>query len=66
MVFERGALEYLRGENVDLERETLVRLADEGELMMYRHTGYWRSMDTFKEAQELDAVWRERAPWKVW
>lgn len=66
MVFERGTLEYLNGENVDLERETLVRLADEGELMMYRHPGYWRSMDTFKEAQELDAVWRERAPWKVW
>jgi glucose-1-phosphate cytidylyltransferase len=41
-------------------------LATEGELMMYRHTGFWRSMDTFKEALELDATWRERAPWKMW
>jgi len=49
-----------------LERETLPRLASEGQLMMYRHTGFWRSMDTFKEAIELDAIWRESAPWKVW
>ena len=66
MLFERGVLDALKGENVDLERDTLARLAQQGELMMYRHTGFWRSMDTFKEAQELDAIWKERAPWKVW
>jgi glucose-1-phosphate cytidylyltransferase len=66
MVFQRRVLDYFRGDEVDLERDTLVRLAAEGELMMYRHRGFWRSMDTFKEAMELDAVWRERAPWKVW
>lgn len=66
MLFERGVLKYLQGIDVDLERDTLVRLAGDGELMMYRHTGFWRSMDTFKEARELDAIWRERQPWKVW
>lgn len=66
MVFERAALDYLQGDQVDLERDTLTRLAAEGELMMYQHTGFWRSMDTFKEAQELDVIWRKRAPWKVW
>ena len=66
MVFEREALEYLAGHDVDLEGETLVRLAAEGELMMYRHAGFWRSMDTSREAEALDAIWRERAPWKVW
>jgi glucose-1-phosphate cytidylyltransferase len=35
-------------------------------LMIYRHTGFWRSMDTFKEAVELDTVWHESAPWKTW
>ena len=66
MVFRREVLDRFRGENVDLEQETLVHLAVEGELMMYQHTGFWRSMDTFKEAMELDTIWRERAPWKVW
>jgi glucose-1-phosphate cytidylyltransferase len=67
MVFERGVLAYLSGgDNVHLEREALPRLAADGQLMMYRHTGFWRSMDTFKEALELDTVWHESAPWKTW
>jgi glucose-1-phosphate cytidylyltransferase len=67
LVFERDVLDYLGpGDDVDLERETLPRLAADGELMMYRHTGFWRSMDTFKDALALDTIWRESAPWKVW
>lgn len=67
MVFERDVLDCLAGgDDVHLERETLPRLAADGQLMMYRHTGFWRSMDTFKEALELDTLWRESAPWKVW
>jgi glucose-1-phosphate cytidylyltransferase len=66
MVFERKVLDYLAGENVHLEMEALPNLAKEGQLMMYRHTGYWRSMKTFKDALELDTIWREKAPWKVW
>lgn len=66
MVFERGGLAYLDGEDVDLEVEALPRMASDGQLMMYRHSGFWRSMDTFKEAQELDTIWRDSAPWKVW
>jgi glucose-1-phosphate cytidylyltransferase len=66
MVFERGVLDYLAGDNVHLEQEALPRLAADGQLMMYRHAGYWRSMKTFKDAMELDTVWRESAPWRVW
>jgi glucose-1-phosphate cytidylyltransferase len=67
MLFERKALDYLGdGDDVDLERETLPRLVADGQLMVYRHTGFWRKMDTYKEALELDAIWRESAPWKVW
>jgi len=66
MLFERGVIDYLAGDDVELEQDTLVRLANDNQLMMYRHTGFWRSMDTFKEAQELDTIWREHAPWKVW
>jgi len=66
MIFRRQVLDYLVGDDVDLERHTLVQLASENQLMMYRHPGFWRSMDTFKEAVELDQVWRQQAPWKVW
>jgi glucose-1-phosphate cytidylyltransferase len=67
MVFQRGVLSYLDdGDGVHLEAEVLPQLAASGELMMYRHTGYWRSMKTFKDAVELDRAWRQAAPWKVW
>jgi glucose-1-phosphate cytidylyltransferase len=66
MIFRRQVLDYFGGDEIDLERQALVRLAAEGQLMMYRHTGFWRSMDTFKEAVELDQIWRRQAPWKVW
>jgi len=67
MVFERGVLDYLaEGDNVHLEREILPRLVADGQLMMYRHTGFWRSMKTVKDALELDTAWYKSAPWKTW
>jgi glucose-1-phosphate cytidylyltransferase len=66
-VFERAVLDYLQGDNdVDLEREALGRLAADDQLMMYKHPGFWASMDTFKEAQTLNDLWEKGAPWKVW
>lgn len=66
-VFEREVLDYLRGDDtVDLEKETLARLAADGQLSMYGHPGFWASMDTFKEAQTLNDLWDKGAPWKVW
>jgi glucose-1-phosphate cytidylyltransferase len=67
MIFERGVLDYLDDDDsFQLEGDGFPRLVDDGQLMMYHHPGYWRSMKTFKDAQELEAVWRESAPWKVW
>ena len=67
-VFERGVFNYLRGDDtLDLERQVLPRLAADGQLMMYKHTGFWASMDTFKEAQALTELWESgQAPWQVW
>jgi glucose-1-phosphate cytidylyltransferase len=66
-VFERPVLAHLAGDDeVDLEKSTLARLAEADQLMMYRHTGFWASMDTFKEAQTLNELWENDAPWKVW
>lgn len=66
-VFEREIFDYLgEGDDVILEREPFGRLVADRQLAVYPHTGFWRAMDTFKDAQAMDAIWRESAPWKVW
>jgi glucose-1-phosphate cytidylyltransferase len=50
-----------------LERGPLERLAADGQLRAYRHTGFWECMDTYKDAVALNDLWAGgRAPWKVW
>ena len=49
------------------EREPIERLAREGELMAYRHTGFWSCMDTLKEKTMLEELWSSgEPPWKIW
>lgn len=64
-VFERRVFDYL-GEDSVLEKEPFEKLAAEGELMAYRHEGFWKCMDTFKDNVELNEIWDAGAPWKVW
>jgi glucose-1-phosphate cytidylyltransferase len=66
-VFEREVIDYL-GDDTDmiLERGPLRCLAMDGQLAVYEHAGFWRAMDTFKDAQEMSAVWETDAPWKTW
>jgi glucose-1-phosphate cytidylyltransferase len=64
--FEPGVFDYLADDSM-LEREPLERLAADGQLRAYRHTGFWDCMDTYKDAVLLDDLWSQgRAPWKVW
>jgi len=67
-VFNREALRYLHNDTTCvLEKEPLERLAREGELMAYRHDGFWQCMDTTRDMELLNRAWAERnAPWKVW
>jgi glucose-1-phosphate cytidylyltransferase len=66
-VFDRRVLGYLGGDDCILEREPLERLAAEGELMVYRHDGFFFAMDTYREFKMLNELWdRGEAPWKVW
>ena len=65
-VFDRRIFDYLE-EDTDLERECLVRLAEEGELMGFQHRGFWACMDTYKDNVDLNAAWAcGRAPWRIW
>jgi glucose-1-phosphate cytidylyltransferase len=62
-VFEPGVLDYL-ADDATLERRPLERLAAEGELHAYRHTGFWECMDTYKDAVALNDLWAAgAAPW---
>jgi len=67
MVFEREVLRYLIDDGTVLEREPLERLAADGQLMAYRHRGFWEPMDTERDRNNLMRLWDEgQAPWKMW
>lgn len=64
-VLEATVLDLIEDDDTHFESQTLVRLARNRELKAYRHESFWQCMDTLKEAQTLNALWREgRAPWK--
>jgi len=66
-VFQRGVAEYLDGDACVLEQEPLARLAADGQLMAFRHDGYWQSLDTIRDAELLREAWkRGDAPWARW
>jgi glucose-1-phosphate cytidylyltransferase len=66
-VFEPAVFGYLEGDETVLERGPLEALAAEGELMAYRHDGFWHPMDTLRDKQLLESLWAGcDPPWKVW
>lgn len=67
MVVDPAVFDYIAGDETVFEREPLERLADEGELMAYRHDGFWQCMDTLRDREKLEKLWASgNAPWKVW
>jgi glucose-1-phosphate cytidylyltransferase len=67
MVFNRRIFDYLGGEDCFLEQEPMERLAREGQLMGYRHDGFFFAMDTYREYKVLNDLWDSgKAPWKIW
>ena len=66
-VLEPGVFDYIEGDRTEWDRETLPRLARDGELMAYRHESFWHCMDTLKDKRDLQALWDGgAAPWQVW
>ncbi len=67
MVCQPEFIDYIEGGSTILERAPLERAARDGQLMAYKHTGFWQCMDTVREKEMLEKMWAEdRAPWKVW
>lgn len=67
MVCQPEFINYIEGDGTILEREPMERAAKDGQLMAYKHKGFWRCMDTAREKEELERLWAAgQAPWKVW
>ncbi|AXR65034.1 glucose-1-phosphate cytidylyltransferase [Leptospira mayottensis] len=65
-VFEPEVLNYIEDESMMLERAPLEKLAKLGQLMSFRHPGYWQCMDTLRDKQTLEELWlQNKAPWKL-
>lgn len=67
-VFNREILNYLTlDDSCDLEIGPLEKLAEEGQLMVYKHDGFWTCMDTIRDTDYLNNLWNNNsAKWKVW
>ncbi len=66
-VLEPEVINYITNDKTQFEKDPLERLAAEGQLMAYRHKGFWQCMDTIHEKNLLDNLWRSaQAPWKKW
>lgn len=65
-VLNPKALDYVDGDHTIWERDPVERLAQDRQLMGYRHYGFWSCMDTLKEKKMLDELWASgKAPWKT-
>ena len=66
-VLSPKVLDLIEGDATTWEQTPLERLAAEGELMAYRHDGFWLPMDTLRDKMVLQDLWdRNEAPWKLW
>lgn len=66
-VFEKDFLRYVLPQpSCVLEQDPLRNVARDQELMLYKHEGFWQCMDTIREHQKLENLWKTEPPWKVW
>jgi glucose-1-phosphate cytidylyltransferase len=66
-VLNSKALDYIEGDETIWERDPVERLAYDGQMMGFRHSGFWSCMDTLKEKNYLEGLWQSgKAPWKMW
>jgi glucose-1-phosphate cytidylyltransferase len=65
-VLEPGVFDYVDGDRTQWEKEPMERLAAAGELMAYRHEGFWQCMDTLRDKRSLEKLWESgSAPWRI-
>ncbi len=66
-VLEPGIFKYIKDDASIWERDSLEKLSSEGQMNAYKHSGFWKCMDTLRDKRELEQLWQtEKAPWKIW
>ena len=66
-ILSAGVLKYIADDNSIWEKEPLQNITADGELMAFRHTGFWQPMDTLRDKHTLEKLWKDGdAPWKIW
>lgn len=66
-VLEPEVLDYINSDNTVFEKEPLERLSETGNLVAFRHNGFWKPMDTLRDKRELEHMWNSgSAKWKLW
>jgi len=66
-VLEPNVIDYIEGDKTAWEREPMERLAAEGQLTAYKHSGFWYAVDTLRDKNYLEELWAKgNAPWKCW
>lgn len=67
MVCNPQIFNYIENDATIFEREPLEKIAQQGELLAYKHNGFWQCMDTLRDKEALEKYWESgNAPWKVW
>jgi len=66
-VLDPSAIDLIDGDQCIWEQQPLKTLASEGQLSAYHHRGFWQPMDTLRDKNQLEELWRsQQAPWKLW
>ena len=63
-IFNYKIFDFIKGDDIMLEREPLQKLVNRGQLMAFKHTGFWQCMDTMRDKQFLNKLYSaKKAPW---
>ncbi|MCM3571056.1 glucose-1-phosphate cytidylyltransferase [Neobacillus mesonae] len=66
-IFQPEVFDYLEGDHTILENDLLGKLTDEEQIVSYKHRGFWYAMDTLRDKNHLEELWKSNnAPWKLW
>jgi len=66
-ILEPGVLDYIKDIDEPFEKSPLEKLSSDGQLMGYKHTGFWHAMDVLRDKIVLQNLWEQKkAPWKIW
>ena len=66
-VVNKKAIDYIENNETSWEKEPLEKISSQGQLVAFKHEGFWQPMDTIREKNYLEELWlANKAPWRIW